>query len=131
MPAPITGLYTSLLALLIVYLATRVALARKSNKIGIGDNGNQELIVAIRAHANAIENIPLALLLLLMAELNGLSAVYLHIAGVVLVVSRLAHAHGFVKTKGLYSPGRFYGTLANWVLVLLLSITNIILFCMS
>lgn len=123
----VTALYGALLALLILVLAGRVALYRAKHKVGIGGQDNPELHVLIRAHANAVENIPIALLLMLFAELNGIAAMYLHVAGIVLVLSRLAHAHGFVKTRGRYSVGRFYGTTANWLLVVVLAVTNIVL----
>lgn len=123
----ITGLYGALLALLVLVLAARVALYRKNHKVGIGGHDNPDLQVLVRAHANAIENIPIALLLLLFAELNGVAAVYLHVAGSVLLLARIAHAHGFVKTRGKYSVGRFYGTVANWLLVVVLAVTNIVL----
>lgn len=123
----VTALYGALLALLVLVLAGRVAWFRKTHKLGIGGQDNLELQVLVRAHANAVENIPIALLLLLCAELNGVAAVYLHGAGVALVLSRIAHAHGFVKTKGRYSVGRFYGTVANWLLVVMLAVTNIVL----
>lgn len=61
---PITALYASLLAALVMVLAALVVAIRKGAKIGLGDAGNQALQVRIRAHANALENIPLALILL-------------------------------------------------------------------
>ena len=88
---PITALYASLLAALVMVLAALVVAIRKSQKIGLGDAGNQDLQVRIRAHANALENIPLALILLALAELNGLSPILLHLAGLTLLV--LAYRH--------------------------------------
>lgn len=127
MTAHITALYASLSALLVIYLASNVAMLRKSNRIGIGDQGNQQLIVRVRAHANAIENIPITLLLMLVSEINGLSAWMLHMAGMILVASRIAHAYGFIQSKGLASKGRFFGTVANWLLMLALALANIAL----
>ncbi len=45
----------------------------------------------IRAHGNSTENVPIALLLLLLNELNGLKEGTLVILGSVLLVSRLLH----------------------------------------
>lgn len=124
---PITALYASLLAALIVVLALRVAFIRKGAKIGLGDAGNTQLQVRIRAHANAVENVPLALILLALGELNGLSPILLHLAGLILLVARFAHAYGFVATQGQYSRGRFLGTVATWLLILALGLANFVL----
>ena len=51
---PITALYASLLAALVMVLAALVVAIRKGAKIGLGDAGNQALQVRIRAHANAL-----------------------------------------------------------------------------
>ena len=60
MTATITAYYAGLLALLIIALAYRVASYRRGNKIGIGDNGDPVLQVRVRAHANAIEYVPIS-----------------------------------------------------------------------
>jgi uncharacterized membrane protein YecN with MAPEG domain len=118
MPMPqITALYAALLGVLIVVLALRVVLGRRSSRVGIGDGGNHELIRRIRAHGNAIENVPLALLLLLVAELTGVDAAWLHACGIVLVLGRLLHASGLSRHAGT-SFGRFAGTLMTWLAML-------------
>lgn len=118
MPMPqITALYASLLALLIVVLALRVVLGRRQGRIGIGDGGNHELIRRIRVHGNAIENVPLALLLMLVAELTAVDAAWLHAYGIVLVAGRVLHAFGLSRHAGT-SFGRFAGTLATWLAML-------------
>lgn len=124
---PITALYAALLAALIIFLASKVAMTRKGAKIGLGEAGNAGLQVWVRAHANAVENIPLALILLALAELNGLSPILLHLSGLFLLVARIAHAQGFVSSQGQYSRGRFYGTLVTWLLILGLALANFIL----
>ena len=125
--ATITGFYAALMGVLIVYLAARVALCRRDNQIGIGGDDNKELRVLVRAHGNAIENIPIALLLMLLAELNGLNGVLLHLSGIILVAARLAHAKGFIDARGKGSTARFYGILVTWLLILALAIANIAL----
>ncbi|NPU90340.1 MAG: MAPEG family protein [Gammaproteobacteria bacterium] len=124
---PVTAFYGSLMAVLILYLAGRVALCRKKNKIGLGDGGNRELNVLIRAHANAVENGLITVLLMLFAELNGLAALHLHTIGILLLGSRLAHAQGFIASNGTYAPGRFYGIIVNWLLILVLVVINVVL----
>ena len=67
-----TPLYAALLALLFVVLSGRVIKQRLKHQVGLGDGGQPALVRAIRVHGNFIENVPLALLLLLMYEMmNG------------------------------------------------------------
>jgi hypothetical protein len=53
----ITSLYASFSALLIVRLSISVIKLRRKNRIRVGDGGNEELQLAIRTHANAVEYI--------------------------------------------------------------------------
>ena len=65
----ITGIYAALGALLLVFLAARVMRRRTQARIGIGDGGDHELLKRIRVHANAVEYLPISLILLLLVEL--------------------------------------------------------------
>lgn len=100
----ITAFYAALSALLIVVLAIRVTLYRRQARIGIGDNGDHALAKRIRAHANAIELIPIALILLLIAELLTVDAVWLHVFGIAAVLGRMLHAWGLSKSGGVSFP---------------------------
>tara|TARA_R110001592_G_scaffold91754_4_gene268269 strand:- start:7199 stop:7588 length:390 start_codon:yes stop_codon:yes gene_type:complete len=123
----ISPLYISLLALLIIVLAYRVTTFRRSENVSLGeDNSSKMMKSAIRAHGNAVENIPVAALLLLMLELNSLNPLLLHIFGGVLVVSRVAHALGLSQRNGP-TPGRFYGTLFTWLLIVIMLVLNILI----
>ena len=123
----VSPLYISLLALLIIVLAYRVTTFRRGEKIALGEEScSKAMMSAIRAHGNAVENIPIAALLLLMLELNSLNPLLLHALGVVLVVSRVAHAWGLTKRNGL-SSGRFYGTLFTWLVIVLMLILIILI----
>ena len=46
---------------------------------------------AIRGHGNLIEYAPLFLILMLIAELNGLASAYLHSSGTIFTIGRLMH----------------------------------------
>ena len=102
---PVTALYGALNAFLTIALAANVSRVRVKHKIFRGDGGNAEVANAVRAHGNNIEHVPLALLLLLIAELCGGSSVVLHISGGALLVARLGHAFGFIKTSPLQAVG--------------------------
>jgi uncharacterized protein len=116
MAAPITALYAGLLALLVLVLAIRVVRARQTGAVAFGDGGNAELQKRIRVHGNAIENVPIGLILLLVLELNGSSALLLHGIGASLTVGRVAHAQGLGTSTGA-TPGRFLGTVITWVAI--------------
>lgn len=90
----ITSIYASLAALLIVRLALSVIKLRRKNRVSVGDGGVEALQLAIRAHANAVEYIPVTLMLLLTLELNGAPKILIHILGVTLIVGRILHAMG-------------------------------------
>jgi uncharacterized membrane protein YecN with MAPEG domain len=121
MPVPVTSLYAALLALLVVALAFRVGVARRARRIGHGDGGSESLQRRIRAHGNAVEYIPLGLLLLLLLELAGYAAPTLHVLGGLLLVARVAHALGLSKSLGV-TPGRFFGILATWLMLTLAAV---------
>lgn len=118
---PITSIYAALCGLLVLLLAVRVAHIRRSQKIGIGDGGNRVLERRIRIHSNAIENVPMVLILLGLAESAGLTPWALHAAGVTLIVARVLHAQGLTQSAG-HSFGRLYGVALTWALLLGLSL---------
>jgi uncharacterized membrane protein YecN with MAPEG domain len=124
-PLPITSLYAALCGLLLLVLAYRVVQIRGSSKIGIGHGDNSALERRIRIHANAVENVPIVLILLGLAEAGGVAAWALHAAGATLVVARLLHAHGMTQSAG-YSFGRFWGVLLTWLVLLALALTLLI-----
>ena len=117
----ITMLYAGLCTLLVLALAIRVIARRVRAKIGIGDGGDHDMQRRVRAHANSVEYLPLALLLLGGMELNGYPNAVIHGFGATLVVSRLLHAWGLSRKSGA-SPGRFVGTLMTLLLMVVMSV---------
>lgn len=113
MTGAVTGLYAALCALVLLALAGRVSWVRRAKGINLGDAGDPALQRAVRAHANAAENMPLALILLLAVELAGAAAWLLHGAGAALVVGRVLHAWGLNRSAGA-SFGRVAGMALTW-----------------
>lgn len=95
----ITGIYAALAALLIVALARNVISLRREYKVPLGDGGHQDLLAAIRAHANAVEYLPMGLLLLLLLELSQSPAWLIHLLGSLFIIGRLIHANGVSKAN--------------------------------
>jgi len=124
----ITSIYASLLTLLVVRLSISVIKLRRINRIRVGDGGNEELQLAIRTHANAVEYIPIALLLLLMLELNGAPKILIHIFGATLIIGRIIHAMG-VPAKNLQK--RILGMQITIYLLIGLAILNILFLVFS
>ena len=121
---PITSLYAAILALLLLKLAFGVIKIRQFHKSGLGYE-HKDLLLAGRTHANATEYVPISLILLAIAELNGVPGIMLHIPGIVLVVARIGHARGFKLGSGGAHPGRYLGTLLTWMVIAWLSFINI------
>ena len=117
----ITGLYAAIAALLVLILAVRVSLGRRSSKIGLGDGGDVILSRRIRVHGNAVEYLPLALILLLVLELNQTQPLLLHVFGCVLIAGRLIHAFGLSTASG-NSPGRAIGSVLTWLDMLVMAL---------
>lgn len=86
-----TLLFAAIFGFLHVIFTLRVGGYRFRSKISLGDGGDKELRNRIRAHGNFIENVPIALVLLLLNDLNGLPVSTLMILGLVLLVSRVLH----------------------------------------
>ncbi|MDH3646125.1 MAG: MAPEG family protein [Gammaproteobacteria bacterium] len=105
---PITALYAGLLALVLTWLSFRAGSLRGKKKISVGDGGDIEMLEAMRGHANAAEYVPIALILLGTMELNGANSTFLHVLGVVLVITRIAHPLG-LKADNMGDPLRAIG----------------------
>ena len=103
-----------LLGLLALVLTIHVGRMRTRKKIFLGDGGDRDLILAIRAQGNLLELTPLILVLLWM--LHGPMGHRLpDILAIVLVVARLLHAGGIL---GLVPYGRAAGAVATTVVLL-------------
>ena len=115
MPPVITALYGALNALFNIFLASRVSAARGAHKVGIGEGEHPELLVAIRAHGNNAEYVPLALIVLLLAELCGGNHAVLHVYGGGLFLARIAHWIGLPRK----SPNAFrmFGVGVTWLAI--------------
>lgn len=94
----ITAFYASLLAGLYLVLSARVIGWRRERRVELGDAGDAQLLRRMRVHANFAEYVPLALILMALAETMSPPDVLVHIVGAVLVVGRALHAYGLSQT---------------------------------
>lgn len=117
----ITAFYAGLSALLLVVLSVRVMLYRRSARIGLGDAGDKTLIRLMRAHGNAVENVLIGLLLLLVLELLAIAPLWLHLFGASLVIGRILHAWGVSRSAGT-SFGRLWGMVLTWLAIIVMAV---------
>lgn len=112
---PTVALYGAVNAIINVALAINVSRNRGKANVFLGTGDSEPLMQASRAHANNMEYVPLAIILLLIAEESHGGSVPLHVFGGTLTVARLAHAHGMLA--GVI-PTRVLGALLTWLVVL-------------
>ena len=116
----LTMITAGMLGLLIVVLGLRVSAIRRSAHVSLGDGGNPLLEERIRAHGNAVETIPIALILLGLAERALGQTWYLVAMAVVLVVSRLIHPIGMARPSP--NAARVLGILGTWSVIGILAL---------
>jgi uncharacterized protein len=117
----VTALYAGLLGLLAVAVAFPAGMLRGKLNISVGDGGNPALLLAMRRHANFAEWVPLALILIALLELNGVSTRAIHSLGAALVIARLLHAIG-LKSDTMQSVGRGLGAMATALITVTASV---------
>jgi len=123
----ITGFYAGILGLILAFLTGRVIVTRTRERVSLLDGGNPRLTVAIRQQANFAELVPLALILILIAEVLGSSIYLIHLLGIVLVLARLIHPFGIRIDKG-DTPARVVGASLTLVVIIVGSVWDIWLF---
>jgi len=112
-PIPVTAWSTIILAALFQWLTFRVIGVRRKDHILLGDGGDHVMNKKIRGQANAAEQIPIALILLGLAEylLPGLMPM---IIAVLLIVGRVMHGVYFT-IHGTNFRLRYYGMLLTLI----------------
>jgi uncharacterized membrane protein YecN with MAPEG domain len=94
------GLYAALSTFVLVWLTVATGQLRRRHKVLIGDGGVAHLARIMRGHANAIENIPMMMVLLLVAALLGAPVLAIHLLGAGFVAARALHAWHFIQEHG-------------------------------
>lgn len=108
----------SLLGILLLFLSGYVVAGRVKFKIDMGDGGNEQMRQRIRTQANFVEYVPLALILIILVEVDKIGPGWLPTAmAATLIVARLWHAQGLLSNPG-ESAGRFMGTNLTGLVIL-------------
>ncbi|KAN0050730.1 hypothetical protein ACTA71_003878 [Dictyostelium dimigraforme] len=145
--AAVTGTYMGILGGYYLYLTINVVKERQKAQISLGDGSSvviqqlieagknlnntqfssidhsryHSLVVAIRAHGNFNEYIPLIGLLSLINELHGAPSGLIHLVLGSFTVARIAHVHG-LKEKHTIGLGRKVGAASTFLTLGLVSI---------
>jgi len=110
MSLPITALYAGILMIFALALSFKAGGFRGKTGVSVlfGEPVNMDLAERVRVHQNFLEYVPMAIILMGIIELNGGNATFLHVFGVVLIISRIAHAIG-LRHDNMGHPGRVIG----------------------
>ena len=122
MLVPVTALYAALLGLVGMTLGGLVGRARTKANVSLGTGGQKPLIEADRRHMNWVENVPLALLLLALIELNGGSKELVHGLGLTLLACRIIHPFGLDADR-MMKLARAIGQGGTYIVMLIAIVT--------
>jgi uncharacterized protein len=119
----ITTMYALPLALIFLALFFTVSAKRSQVNRSIGDGGDMELLERVRRHGNFVEWVPMVLVLMLLAESNGVGPLWLHAAGALLLIGRVLHPFG-LKADNAAHPLRIAGNMGGILATLILGIAT-------
>lgn len=127
MAVEITLLYAGALGLLFLGESLNIIRLRWKYRVGILGGSQRELELAVRAHANFAEYVPLILILMGLLELQGSSSPLIYTMGGCLFLGRILHFWGLSRSAGT-SPGRFSGMILTFISLLMGSVLAIMQF---
>lgn len=104
------------------WLGMRCAQIRSSEKISVGDGGNELLMRRMRAQSNFIEQTPLILLGVALVEFAGKGGMWLAPMGGLFLLGRVAHGIGM---DGNFKAGRGIGMLTGMILQIALLVVAV------
>jgi hypothetical protein len=113
----VTALYASILAIAGIVLSIIVSTKRGKVGVAILDGGNADLAVWMRRHGNFVEYVPFTLFMMALAEAAGMQPRWIHVIGIVLLISRLIHPIGLNATYPA-NPLRVLGAVGTHLCVL-------------
>ncbi len=103
-------------AIILYLLTANVSRLRLKLRISVGDGGNSDMIYAIRAHCNGVEQVPSFALIILALTLLQTSEVILAAFVIVFTAARVFHAYGMLFKSFL---SRRIGAAATYLLQLI------------
>ena len=125
MPLTISLIIAVALAVINLWLSIRTGQARQLAKVSIGDGGNPLLTARMRAHANFVEYVPIALILMALIETHRGNPQILWLIGIALVIGRVIHPFGMERPSP--NPFRIGGILLTYLVTIALIVWALIL----
>jgi uncharacterized protein len=114
---PTTLTAAGIAALINLWLAIRCGQVRTSEKVSIGDGGNDALIRRMRAHSNFAEFTPIVLILISAIEYSTGTTMWLWAVMGLYMLARVAHGLG-MDGKGVTAKGREVGILLTFLITI-------------
>lgn len=97
---------------LFLVLTLAVVRMRRRDKVVLGDNGNRALAKRIRAQGNAAEQMPIALIMMALAEAQGAACLPLAALAGLFTLGRVSHG-AYFALDGLHWRFRLWGMTAT------------------
>jgi len=122
---PTTLATAGILGIIYVVLSLLVVRQRGKTKTMIGEGDSPALLLAIRAHGNFAENVPIGLILLAGIEAAGAAHWFVLTLAGMLILGRALHPFGLY----LNAPNapRALGALLTWLMILAASIKALLI----
>ncbi len=114
MALPITAVIAGLCGLWLVFLQAKVILFRRGKGVSLGHADDEMGERLIRAHGNAVENIPIFLILLGVGALVFTPGRVLWLLGLFFLTGRILHGVHFFKIREGFKM-RVYGMLMTLI----------------
>ena len=125
MPLPTSLIIAVALAVINLWLSIRTGQARQTAKVSSGGGGNPLLVARMRAHANFVEYVPIALILMALIESNGGSSRVLWLLGIALVIGRVLHPFGMERPSP--NPFRIGGIMLTYLVTIALVVYALVI----
>lgn len=119
----VTALYASLLAILMIWLSIQVIKQRRSNQVAYADGGVEGLQIARSAHGNAVDYIPITIILMALVEYNGAPVLWVHAMGIAFLIGRVLHSQGILTQ---WFKGRVLGMQLTLLVMVALIVSNLV-----
>lgn len=118
----VTALYASLLTLVMLWLSIEVIKQRRKNQVAYADGGIESLQVARSAQSNAMDYIPITVILMALLEFNGANVWLIHVIGVAFVAGRIIHGKSILARSLKGRKQGMYLTFASMVSLVVLNL---------
>lgn len=118
---PITAPVAVGIGLLSIILSVRVSLQRGKVGIALGDGNDRTLLERCRQYGNLTEAAPLALIVLALAEAQGVATSWIYASAAILLAARLIHPFG-IRADQPANPLRIVGSVGTSLSMLIASV---------